>query len=227
MIASRKHGFVFIKTMKTAGTTIELVLGPHCGPDDVVTPINMRFDVERAKQGVFPRNFGQPDVEARYIAAIHAAKKKAIKATLEENRLTGLPSHAIPMKIRAAVGDDFWESAFKFTSERHPYDKALSLAGMRHDVDINRTVFEDRRYVGHRWYLEEGRLLVDRVILFDRLTEDVAEVMARFGLLAPVLPRARYNVRDRRPAREQLTAAQRDFIYEQCAPEFELFGWER
>ncbi|CAN5262036.1 hypothetical protein BH10PSE6_BH10PSE6_43540 [soil metagenome] len=98
---------------------------------------------------------------------------------------------------------------------------------MKRDVVLDRIVFEDRRYVGHRWYLNDGRLLVDRVILFDRLVEDVSDIMARFGLPTAELPRARYNERDRRPAREQLTAAQRHFIYDQCAPEFELFGWER
>lgn len=226
MIGSRKHGFIFIKTMKTAGTSIELALGPHCGPDDIVTPINVRFDRERVGQGVLPRNFGKPDIEARYVAALRARDKKAAKDAIQENRETGLPSHAFPSQVIAAVGADFWESAFKFTSERHPYEKALSLAGMRR-IDVDFIVHEDRRYVGHSRYLHRGRLLVDRVILFNHLAEDVADIMGRFGLPAPDLPRARVTERDRRPPCEQLTAAQRAFIYEQCAPEFEIFGWKR
>ena len=36
MIISHKHQFIFIKTVKTAGTSIEVLLDSICGPDDVV-----------------------------------------------------------------------------------------------------------------------------------------------------------------------------------------------
>jgi hypothetical protein len=39
MIISHKHKFIFIKTVKTAGTSLEVFLSQHCGPLDVVTPI--------------------------------------------------------------------------------------------------------------------------------------------------------------------------------------------
>jgi len=39
LIISHKFKFVFVKTRKTAGTSIEMALRPHLGPDDVATPI--------------------------------------------------------------------------------------------------------------------------------------------------------------------------------------------
>ena len=36
MIISHRHKFVFIKTRKTAGTSIQQAIEKHCGPDDVV-----------------------------------------------------------------------------------------------------------------------------------------------------------------------------------------------
>lgn len=39
MIISHKHKFIFIKTVKTAGTSLEVFLSQQCGPQDLVTPI--------------------------------------------------------------------------------------------------------------------------------------------------------------------------------------------
>ena len=61
MIASRKHNFIIIKTMRTAGTSVELALGPYCGPRDVITPISISVDLQRLQDnGVTPRNFAMP-----------------------------------------------------------------------------------------------------------------------------------------------------------------------
>jgi hypothetical protein len=40
MIISHRHRFIFIKTRKTAGTSIEVYLSRFCGEEDVVTPLN-------------------------------------------------------------------------------------------------------------------------------------------------------------------------------------------
>jgi len=37
MIVSRRHRFIFIKTHKTAGTSIEISLSRYCGASDIVS----------------------------------------------------------------------------------------------------------------------------------------------------------------------------------------------
>jgi hypothetical protein len=45
VIVSHRHRFIFIKTTKTAGTSVEMFLRQFCGPDDIVT--SLRRDEER------------------------------------------------------------------------------------------------------------------------------------------------------------------------------------
>jgi hypothetical protein len=49
MIVSHRHRFIFVKTLKTAGTSIEVFLCQHCGPDDVVTPILPHVEPHRSR----------------------------------------------------------------------------------------------------------------------------------------------------------------------------------
>jgi len=55
MIVSYSHNFIFIKTKKTAGTTVEAVLAASCGPDDVVTltTSNAGEDMSRNAENFF------------------------------------------------------------------------------------------------------------------------------------------------------------------------------
>ena len=38
MIISYKYKFIFMKTRKTAGSSIQKALSTICGPDDIITP---------------------------------------------------------------------------------------------------------------------------------------------------------------------------------------------
>ena len=50
MIVSHKHKFIFVKTVKTAGTSVEIALSRFCGENDIITPIHPPDEELRAVQ---------------------------------------------------------------------------------------------------------------------------------------------------------------------------------
>ena len=61
MIASHQHRFIFLKTRKTAGTSVEIALSKVCGPDDIITEISPEDEeLRQAAGGRPPQNFQSP-----------------------------------------------------------------------------------------------------------------------------------------------------------------------
>ena len=164
----------------------------------------------------------------RYRKALKKDNEKLMRWALRDDpgRLDTLDAQVTCRRVQKFLGEDFWRAAFKFAVERHPYEKAVSLAAMN-GHSIADTVFFDLRYIGYRSYTINDRMAVDHVICFDDLADDMQTLMTRFAMPWRGLPHARATNRDRRPAREQLSLQQRLFIQEMCALESEFFGWER
>src|SRR3954452_12004388 len=107
-----------------------MALSLLCGPDDIVSPIGPGVELERAALGGYPRNFSKDeDLERRFLGAVRDGRKGLVRTLGNENRATGgCTGHMSAAKARAWVGKRFFKNALKFTSERHPYEKALSFA---------------------------------------------------------------------------------------------------
>lgn len=199
MIVSHKYKFIFVKTIKTAGTSIEIFLSPHCGEEDIVTPI-----VPHVTPHV-PRNHGDEFF-----------------------------NHMPARRIRKLVGADVWQRYYTFCVERNPWDKTLShyhmfryRSGGRLTLDEyfekGRFCLNYPKYTGQR-----GRIMVDRVLKYERLSQELAEVFAQLGIPydGSLGIRAKSEYRnDHRPYQQVLTEEQRNIVEEAFAKEIELFGY--
>ena len=122
MIISHRHKYIFMRTTKTASTSMEIALSRFCGPDDVITPINPEDEPVRNELGIFPQNYSRPrkfwEYRPKDIARALLYKQKAEKKLFW--------NHMSATQVRDKVTQPVWDSYFKFCFVRNPWDRAIS-----------------------------------------------------------------------------------------------------
>jgi hypothetical protein len=118
MIVSHQYQFIFIKTHKTAGSSMEMALGPLCGPDDIVTPMesNVHSDI--------PRNYHEDTL----LGKLYSRSRLTRKCIHRHSPLLGrwFYEHMPAWRVRELIGEDVWNRYHKFCFERNPWDKVVS-----------------------------------------------------------------------------------------------------
>ena len=165
MIASHRHRFVFVKTRKTAGTSLEIALSRHCGPDDIVTRISPADEELRAAAGgVPPQN---------------------------DDTTPGSYAHMGARRVIKVIGRETWDDYFTFAVERNPFDVvASSWRYSARKPSFTKTFGEfvrtprrlDRLALNERLYRVGGQVVVDRVYRYEELPAAVEDLSDRLGL---------------------------------------------
>jgi hypothetical protein len=85
----------------------------------------------------------------------------------------------------------------------------------------------DRKISNFETYAIDGKIAVDKVLLYENLSAELEALVARLGLPGPLeLPNAKRQYRkDRRPYQEVYSPWERDFIAQVCAREIKEFGY--
>lgn len=241
MIISHTHKAIFIKTKKTAGTSIEVYFAGHCGPDDIVTPVGE----EEATAGHRPRNyrglwnplpeaFGLRDSAGRWRRECGGPLKSIAQLGKARKFYNHIPAYRVMKRVPARL----WREYTVFTVERNPWDKALSQyywkARRRPDYGFGDFVKEGDLGINYPRYCHPatGEVLVDRFIYYDRLSEGLQELFDLIGVpfSGSLGVRAKGGTRsERKPYQELFTgelAPYRDEIDRLFAKEIEMHGWD-
>jgi hypothetical protein len=225
VIISHEHRFIFVKTEKTAGTSIELALSHVCGERDVITPVAPGDEEARRAAGARgPQNDLIP---------YGAYTPKDWGRLAMRRRRARFYNHASADFIRRHVDDDCWRTYFKFCVERNPWDKVISWYYWSHrrgprpplSEFIQSGAADSIR--GFDLYSIGGKVAVDRVCRFEDLEHEMKEVAHIIGLpTLPALPHAKGNRRaDRRSYRDVLSRSERERIAGVYAREIETLGY--
>ena len=228
MIISHSHRFIFIKSLKTAGTSLETALSNQCSGSDVVVPIN-DFGHNRDADGQLSHRSMNADEVYRRIG-----------------------QHVDAPTIKSREPADVWSSYFKFSIARNPWDRALSYFFWDHRRDdslvppkrvyhhlgvpyddftpVKRkfTEFVRSRTLENndRFYVIDDRLCVDFVIRYEDLEEGYREVCARTGLATLQIPRLKTGIRKKeRPYTDYYDDETRDIIAELHRNDIRLFNY--
>jgi len=166
MIISHKYKFIFIKTRKTAGTSIEIYLSQYCDDNDIVTPITLNQAALGDKIKHEPRNFG--DFEAHIGAG----------------------------KVKGRVSEEVWKNYFKFAFDRNPWDTMVSFYLQKSVVrNPKLRIFgtfdefvhgcENGTYkfpINFKMYSKKGEVLMDFIGRFESLEKDFKYVCDKVGI---------------------------------------------
>ncbi|MBS0579624.1 MAG: hypothetical protein JSR36_10225 [Proteobacteria bacterium] len=226
MIISHKYRYIFIKTGKTAGTSIEIALSKYAGPADVITPCTVEDDLLRAQLGyVGPQNYHLP---------IRRYSLGMIANSLFARRRVAYFNHMGAESIRRLVGRQIWSAYYKFCFERNPWDKVVSA--YYYDV-ADPAILSISDYIrggacdylpGAKLYTIRGEVAVDEIFQFESLDKAMLTVAHRVGLPeTPSLPRAKAQFRPPdRHYREVLSEGDKQEIGRIYAKEIATFGYQ-
>jgi len=227
VIICHKYRYIFIRTKKTAGTSLEIALSKFCGPEDVLTTIHPADEEKRQKLGHRgPQNY---KVHVPLICKILARLKLYSLIHVKDFK-----EHCTAEQIRRNVSKKIWNSYFKFCIERNPYDKAISRYYWKTKKDdprppLTQFLADSEPQTLSNWhiYTIDNKIAADLVIRYETLHEDLVRLAERLRLPGEIsLPNAKVSTRkDRRHYSQVLSEADRDRIEEVCANEISTLGY--
>jgi hypothetical protein len=219
MILSHRHQFIFIKTLKSAGTSLELALRQVCGPEDVITPITPRVPGSQPRDA---QNYLRGEADRVYRDGLY-------QPLVERDFFNHMPL----AKVISYAGQDAVSGYFKFTFVRNPWDRQVSLYYFRKFHGLIQDSFLDWMRIAEPLATLSLLKLSDRIAMdfigrYENLAEDFAKVCRHLGVAenAPTLPHAKGGIRPAGSYRDRYNAWSRERVAEMYADEIALFGYE-
>jgi hypothetical protein len=170
MLVSHRMRFIYLKTQKTGGTSVESYFEPYCMPPGIWRESHAR----------------EEHVSADGIVGFRG---------LERGEGVVWFNHMGPGLIRRRLGWWKWRRYFKFCVVRNPYDKEISAFfynrrrtlgadGGGEDLRQSFLSYLERAnpVCDDTFYLFKGRFALDAVVRYERLHEDLEAVCRRLRL---------------------------------------------
>jgi hypothetical protein len=172
MLVSHRKKFIFVKTSKTAGTSVEVFFEKYCFPEEAWIFSHAREE------------YINPDTGIVGYRGLNRGNQRFF-------------NHMPAITLRKELGSDIWNQYFKFTVIRNPFDKMVSAyfhfekyrKAEKYSLDNLSDVERFRNWVKSGGkvidkpiYLIEGKVAVDYFIRFENLKNDIKIVCQTLNL---------------------------------------------
>ena len=229
MIISHKHQFIFLKTSKTAGTSIEIALSKFCGPDDIITPVSAEDEKMRAELGYRGAQ--------NYLSTDWGGGVRGVLGKLMgKDQPRAYYNHIKGRKVKPLIGAEAWNSYYKFCFVRNPWDRVVSQYYWRCKSEPRPSILEfieagrmkSLKRKSEGVYMINGKVVVDHICKFENIVEELEVIREKLGIPEPLeLPRAKSGTRkDKRSYREILGEEEKEKIAEFFADEIKLMDYK-
>jgi hypothetical protein len=228
-IVSHRYKFIFLKSRKTAGTSVEQWIALRLARGDWIAT---------AEENCVPFRLamGTPNATL-FVRGLERSIKKRLPSPQFQ-----MGEHMGANDVRKLVGNQKWNEYFKFSIERQPWDRLISLWKWReHRFRLNENfdAFLDiierspddkmvRNWNNRYIYMIDGSIAADRIIRFENLSAEISDIAKRLGLPEPdvPLPSRKGSIRTKGNTVNSLTQEQIRRISRLCRQEIEMFGWK-
>jgi len=206
-IISFRHRFIFIKTRKTAGTSLEIHLARHRGAGDIITPILPKV------KGHVPQNY-ELDLEHFYYNHMRATRIRQLQPTAFSSFFKFcFERHPVDKCLSDYA---MLKNSGFHTSPSNPqsWDEYLERGEFPVDAD--------------KYCDQDGRSIIDRVYKYEEMEIALADIGSRLGLgLGPLTEREKVGFRYGVPTVQQVMdcASQRDRIFAAFGPSLKLVSY--
>lgn len=227
MIVNHKYKFIFLKTRKTASTSIEIALSQFCNNGDIITPLDPEDTPIRQKLGFKKAQ--------NYHFPLRFYDKFDWLRTIRRARRQQFINHSNALFVQARIDKEIWESYFKFCFERNPFDKAISRyywSTKEPRPAISDYLQSARVDLLSNWdiYTINDHIAVDFVGHYEHLADDLATVQQKLKIPEKIrLPEAKGHYRlNHEHYSTVLNTQDRARIEQICAKEIVAldYGWQ-
>lgn len=209
MIISHKHKFIFFKTRKTAGSSIQVALAQHCGPSDIITG-QYRLGIDDHSHS----------------------------AGLNMNEFFTNHPHPELIPVKSFITPEIWNSYFKFAFVRNPYDVAVSryhwdrkgkkglsdtsIEGFREWVKDGNLYDRDQ---AHFYTAYNGYVDLDFIGYYENLQQDIEYICKTIGIPNLDLPALKSGYRDNSSYSSFYDNTTKEIVQKFFDIDFKLFGY--
>lgn len=191
VMVSHLHKFIFLKTHKAAGTSIEMYLEPFCAaPGRVVK--------ERTKA---------------VVSAFGVVGQRMHGGHPELGGAFAWQNHSYAKAVKQELGRDIWRGYTKLTAVRNPFDRMVSAYYWRNRKEVipDDQPFAETRALFRAFVLSEAmtndapivhikeRFIIDDAVRYENMLGDLTRLGARLGYdpAATALPLTKETVSQR------------------------------